>query len=228
MRYTLKLVSLQRNEVPRGVNFLGSIIVFLFNLFKDESLIINPLNSTTSNGDGNDHKLSKSELKKNKKQLAANAKIASKKQLQNCHVARIDQEANSFTTTSSTAVIREEDELGGDHQNPEPSSTGNSSLKKQARSKKFFDQWKQAASMSKLGNRTKNLLGKFKSHSQSVEAVSGGNLPNQQQQLNRGKGIFRNNPRPVPGVRFTTVSVKLGTKQSYTGLSFIGWYKCFF
>ena len=44
-----------------------------------------------------------------------------------------------------------------------------------AKSRKFFDQWKQAASMSKLGNRTKNLLGKWKSHSQSVDIVLGNN-----------------------------------------------------
>ena len=49
-----------------------------------------------------------------------------------------------------------------------------------AKSRKFFDQWKQAASISKLGNRTKNLLGKWKSHSQSVCIVlsnSGGSGP---------------------------------------------------
>ncbi len=37
------------------------------------------------------------------------------------------------------------------------------------KSKKFLNQWKQAASMSKITNRTKNLLGKWKSHSQSVD-----------------------------------------------------------
>ncbi len=44
------------------------------------------------------------------------------------------------------------------------------------KSKKFLNQWKQAASMSKLGNRTRNLLGKWKSHSQSVDVVGSGGV----------------------------------------------------
>ena len=40
------------------------------------------------------------------------------------------------------------------------------------KSRKFVKHWKEAASMSKLGNRTKSLLGKFKPHSQSVDMVA--------------------------------------------------------
>lgn len=89
--------------------------------------------------------------------------------------------SSSLAATTSTAVIREEDEFceRADSQNREQLPTANISLKKEARSKKFFDQWKQAASMSKLGNRTKNLLGKFKSHSQSVDAANSGSFSNQ-------------------------------------------------
>ena len=41
------------------------------------------------------------------------------------------------------------------------------------KSKKFVKHWKEAASMSKFGNRTKTLLGKFKPHSASVDMVAG-------------------------------------------------------
>ncbi|XP_059084402.1 uncharacterized protein LOC131881530 [Tigriopus californicus] len=49
---------------------------------------------------------------------------------------------------------------GGDSPNTEP-----------RKSKRLLNQWRQAASMSKFGNRTRNLLGKWKSHSQSVDIV---------------------------------------------------------
>jgi len=42
------------------------------------------------------------------------------------------------------------------------------------RSRRFLNQWRQAASVSKLGNRTRNLLGKWKAtHSQSVDICGG-------------------------------------------------------
>lgn len=56
----------------------------------------------------------------------------------------------------------------GDHT---PTGTGDP-----RKSRKFLNQWKQAASMSKLGNRTRNLLGKWKSHSQSVDIVGSGGV----------------------------------------------------
>ena len=43
------------------------------------------------------------------------------------------------------------------------------------KSKRFLNHWKSAASMSKLGNRTKSILGKFKPHSHSVDMVAGSN-----------------------------------------------------
>ena len=49
---------------------------------------------------------------------------------------------------------------------------GGTSKQDPIKSRKFVKHWKEAASMSKLGNRTKSLLGKFKPHSQSVDMVN--------------------------------------------------------
>lgn len=95
---------------------------------------------------------------------------------------------------SENSVIHEEEENGEEPdkfsgkesggwkrgQSAERRPRSSTSSTTTAKSRKFFDQWKQAASMSKLGNRTKNLLGKWKSHSQSVDIVlgnSGGSGP---------------------------------------------------
>ena len=51
---------------------------------------------------------------------------------------------------------------------------GETSKQDPVKSRKFVKHWKEAASMSKLGNRTKSLLGKFgrTPHSQSVDMVA--------------------------------------------------------
>ena len=50
---------------------------------------------------------------------------------------------------------------------------GGTSKQDPIKSRKFVKHWKEAASMSKLGNRTKSFLqGKFKPHSQSVDMVN--------------------------------------------------------
>ena len=61
---------------------------------------------------------------------------------------------------------------GGD--GPAGAGTNSGAIKPdQVKSKKFINHWKSAASMSKFGNRTKNLLGKLKPHSMSVDMVAG-------------------------------------------------------
>jgi len=138
------------------------------------------------NSNGHVLKLSKAEIKKNKKQLS-NVKVSNKKASQNSHFSRFNQEGlKTYVTNTTVNVILEEDDLidNSKSQKSEQLPT----LKKQARSKKFFDQWQHVASMSKLGNRTKNLLGKFKPSSQIADTVVVGSPPtnHSQQLLSRG------------------------------------------